>query len=157
VIHLVTTEYGYEGRARRDREAFRGKLNDEEIDRFIDATTGSTGIPSPITATGSAYFGLTFGVVKCTPASQPYPFEEKAWGIGATAGSGAGLVYTAYGSWDALFSEHRGYHAQGIADGGGILQINFFNSSAIPIGQYNGVTGGIDVFECGGKDTWQHT
>lgn len=140
------------------RHAFKGKLNDEEVERFIDATTGSaSGIPSPITATGSAYFGLIFGVVKCTPASQPYTFEEKAWGIGASAGSGAGLIYTAYDSWDAFFKNTAGYHAQGIADGGGILQINFFNSSAIPIGQYNGVAGGIGVFECGGKGTWQHT
>lgn len=139
------------------RKAFKGKLSDEEVQRFIDATTGGdSGIPSPITATGSAYFGLIFGVVKCEPGSEPYTFEEKAWGIGASAGSGAGLIYTAYESWDAFWQNTAGYHAQGIAEGGGILQINFFNSSAVPIGQYNGVAGGVGVFECGGKGSWQH-
>jgi hypothetical protein len=137
--------------------AFKGKLKDPEIPQFVDATTGASrglAVPAPITASASAYFGAIFGVVKCEPGHEPYLFEEYAWGIGASAGSGGGFLYTAYDSWDAFWEMTAGYHAQGIAEGGGILQINFFNSSAVPIGQYNGVAGGIGVFECGGSGRW---
>lgn len=144
------------------RDALKPKLPDEQVEHFINATTGQApglGVPAPITCNGSLYFAVLYGVVHCQPtdpATYPWTFDQDSWGIGVSAGSGAGLLYTAYDSWDAFFRNTAGYHAQGIAEGGGILQINFFNSDAVPIGQYNGVAGGIGVFECGNSGTWRH-
>lgn len=141
------------------RRAFSGKLKDSQIDEFLKSVTSAgVGVPSPIKAKGSVYFGLVYGIVSCEPLDERYKlykFDESAWGIGAVAGSGAGVMYTAYENWDAFFKLTTAYHAQGIAEGGGILQINWFNGSGIPIGQFNGVVGGIGAFECGGSGKWK--
>lgn len=149
--------------------AFKGKLNDEVIQNFLDATTGreaaartqlKVGAPAavkvatPMKATGSLYFALLYGIISCKPFHSPYCFEESSWGIGATAMSSGGILYTAYENWDDFWKLTTAYHAQGIAEAGGIFQINFFNNKAQPIGQFDGVAGGIGVFECGGSGKW---
>ena len=141
--------------------AFKGKLKDNEIQSFLEATTGSkttaaitAKVPAPITATGSLYFIAIYGVISCKPSHEPYYFEESSWGIGATAMSAGGVLYTAYERWDDFWNLTTAYHAQGIAEAGGIFQINFFNNKAVPIGQFDAVAGGIGVFECGGSGKW---
>jgi hypothetical protein len=66
-----------------------------------------------------------------------------------------GFMYTAYETWDAFFNNVTSAHVQGIAVEGGILQINWFNASGTPVGQFNGVAGGIGLLEAGGEGKWQ--
>ena len=133
-------------------EAFQGKLKDNEVEHFLDATVLSDE-PLTITAMGSLYFLAVYGVISCEPSKYPYKFEESSWGLGATALSAGGVIYTAYDSWDAFFKNTTGYHAQGIAKAGGFLQITFLKKLT-PIGQFNAVAGGIGVFEVGGNGKW---
>lgn len=150
-------------------KAFKGKMKDEVIQSFLDATTGrdesapaklkagtlaTVKAATPMKATGSLYFALLYGVISCKPFHSPFVFEESSWGIGATAMSSGGVLYTAYEQWDDFWNLTTGYHAQGIAEAGGIFQINFFNKQCVPIGQFDGVAGGIGVFECGGRGKW---
>lgn len=134
-------------------KAFTGRVKDDEVNRFLDAMV-STKVPPPIGATASLTF-LIYGVVKCEPRDKPWMFDENVWGAGASAISSVGFMYTAYENWDAFFTLTTGFHVQGIAYEGGIFQINWFNKSGVPIGQFNGAAGGIALFEAGGKGTWK--
>ena len=136
------------------REAFKGKVSDQEIENFLESIRGDK-VPEPITASGSLYFIGIYGVITCTPQNKPYYFEKSAWGIGAAATKAEGLLFTAYNTWDGLWHNTTGYHAQGIAEGGGILQITFFNKKSIPIGQFNSVAAGFGIFEAGGSGKWK--
>ncbi len=149
-------------------KAFAGKLEDSDIHNLLASLPASnflssavvtnpddatlSGTPTKI-ASASIYFGLVFGVISCEVDNKK--FEAYSWGIGASALVSKGILYTAYDSWDALFQETCYYHAQGIAEAGGIFQISFMNSSHIPVGQFNGVAGGIAVFEVGGVGHWK--
>ena len=135
-------------------KALKGKVKDDELHKLIGLGTAA-GVPAPIRATGSLWATVIYSGMKCEPNDFPYFFDEGAWGLGLGIVSTGGILYTAYESWDAFWRETAGYHAQGIAEGGGILQFNFFNSSAVPVGQFNGVAGGIGAFEFGGKGKWQ--
>ena len=129
----------------------------DEVNQFLDKMASSS-VPAPIAATASLTFALFYGVVKCEPRPDPYNvwiYDEDVWGVGAAAISTIGLMYTAYESWDAFFSLTTAFHVQGIAEGGGIFQINWFNKSGTPVGQYNGAAGGIGVFEAGGSGKWK--
>jgi hypothetical protein len=106
-------------------------------------------------ASASIYFGLVFGIITCEVDGKK--FEVHAWGIGASALTSKGIIYTTYDSdsWDAFFEETRFYHAQGVAEAGGIFQITFMDADHIPTGQFNGVAGGIALFEVGGGGRWK--
>jgi len=127
-----------------------------EVQSFLKKIE-STSVPAPISATASLTFALFYGVVKCEPRGKPYVYDEDVWGVGAAAISSIGLMYTAYDSWDAFFANTTAFHVQGIAEAGGIYQINWFNKSGTPIGQFNGAAGGIGVFEAGGSGKWKKT
>ncbi len=133
-------------------KAFQGKLDNYHIESLLELQKSEES--SVITATGSLYFALFYGVISCNPSDYPYEFEESSWGLGGSAISSAGVMYTAYESWDNFFHMTTGYHAQGIADAGGLFQITFFNGLS-PIGQFNAVSGGIGVFEVGGNGKWK--
>lgn len=126
------------------------------VDDFVDKIEG-TSVPAPISATASVTFFAIYGVLKCEPRGQSYKFDSDFWGAGATAVSSVGLMYTAYETWEAFFKNTTAFHVQGIASGGGILQVNWFNKSAVPIGQFNGAAGGLGVLEAGGAGKWKHT
>ena len=134
--------------------AFKGKVKDDEVNRFLDAIASSA-VPAPIGATASLTFAAIYGVVKCEPRGQPWEFDADVWGVGAAAISSVGFMYTAYENWDAFFSLTTAFHVQGIAVEGGIFQINWFNESGVPIGQFNGAAGGMAVFEAGGSGKWK--
>lgn len=144
--------------------AFKGKVDDNDVQKLlnclrtdeVEPVKGLQGInvPEPAEAKAELYTVAVYGYVKCNPTHLPYYFEANHWGLGLAAMHSYGFMYTAYENWDALFSETRGYHAQGIAEGGGILQITWFNGKHVPIGQFNAAAGGIGVFEVGGKARW---
>lgn len=134
------------------RESLKGTISDEAIETFIKAVD-TTSSESCSTATGSIYFGLIFGVVTCTPGHYPYYFEERTWGLGVSALGSAGLLCSSYGMED-LFASTTGFYAQGIAKGGGVFQVTFFDDE-LPIGQYNAVAGGVAAFGAGGSGKWR--
>lgn len=142
-------------------KALTGKVKDEDIRKLLDRMpeekdiSVNLGVPGPAEAKAELYNVGIFGYVKCVPTHLDHEFEANHWGIGGAIMSSYGSMYTAYDSWEVFFSETRGYHAQGITAGGGILQINWFNGSGVPVGQFNSVAGGIGVFEVGGKGNWK--
>ena len=138
----------------RGLRGLRGVADDDEIKEF-QKKLASDNVPAPISASASLTFALFYGVIKCEPKAQPWRFDEDVWGVGAAAIASVGFMYTAYDNWDAFFRNTTAFHVQGITDGGGIYQINWFNRSGTPIGQYNGAAGGIAAFEAGGAGKWK--
>ncbi|WP_271078369.1 hypothetical protein [Aurantiacibacter sp. MUD61] len=133
-----------------------GKAVGEDQAREFVAKMASESTPAPIGATASLKLAI-WGKISCEPDGKPYKFDQTVWGGPAYFCTSAGFLYTAYDSWDAFFSLTTSFHAQGIASGGGFLQINWFNKDAVPIGQFNGASGGAGVAEAGGKGGWSHT
>jgi hypothetical protein len=136
-------------------KVLQGKVKEDEMKRFMDSMMSrKRGIDIvAIGATASLTFALFYGVVKCEPRDKPWIFDEDVWGIGGAAIAAVGFMYT--DNWDALFSTTAAFHVQGIAKAGGIYQINWFNASGVPIGQFNGPAGGIAIFEAGGAGKWK--
>ncbi len=134
--------------------AFKGRVKEDEVNRFLETMASST-VPAPIGATASLTFALVYGVVKCEPRDKPWKFDSDVWGAGAAAISSVGFMYTAYENWDAFFTLTTAFHVQGVAEAGGIFQINWFNKGGVPIGQFNGAAGGIALFEAGGGGKWK--
>lgn len=143
------------------RNALLGKVKDEEVQKLLErmpehaVLQAMVGVPSPAEAKAELWTVAIYGYVSCTPTSLDHTFEANHWGIGLNASTSYGFMYTAYDSWEGLFTETQGYHAQGIQDAGGILQINWFNGSGTPVGQFNGVAAGLGVFEVGGSGRWK--
>ncbi len=131
----------------------RGRANDEQIQKFL-TELASASVPDPIGATASLNIAV-WGKVTCEPDGQPWKYDNSVWGGPAYFGASVGFMYTAYNSWDAFFREVTSCHCQGIADAGGILQINWFNAGGTPVGQFNGAAGGIGLVEAGGAGKWQ--
>lgn len=134
-------------------KALQGRVSEDEVRKYLE-TMSNDGSPAPIGAEGSVNL-LVWGKCKCYPDGLPWQYDNTIWGGPAYSGSGVGFMYTAYTTWDAFFNNVTSCHAQGIASGGGILQINWFNASGTPVGQFNGAVGGIGVFEAGGEGKWQ--
>ena len=121
-------------------KVLKGKIKDEEITNFVN-TIVSAKAAKPILATASLAMGLVFSIVHCEPKEKRWVFNEEIWGIGVAGITSVGLMYTAYGKWETFFKETTAFHVQGVSDGAGLLQITWFNSKGIPIGQFNGPAG----------------
>src|SRR5215471_16873823 len=134
-------------------KALRGCVEEDEVRRFL-AKAASVSVPAPIGASASLKIAV-WGKLGCDPDGQPWKYDITVWGGPAYFGESVGFMYTAYETWDDFFRNVTGAHAQGIAVEGGILQINFFNSSGVLVGQFNGVAGGIGLVEAGGEGMWQ--
>lgn len=134
--------------------ALKGKVKEEELDQLLEHME-KLGGPGTIEAKAGIIFVGIYGNVECKPKNQPWEFDQSVWGIGAAGFTCLGLMYTAYDNWHAFFTQTTGFQAQGIADGGGIFQITWFNNSGTPIGQFNGAAAGLGVFEVGGKGKWK--
>ncbi|HYN95019.1 MAG TPA: hypothetical protein VES42_14315 [Pilimelia sp.] len=134
-------------------EALKDRIEPAEVQKFLDQIV-SAGVPSPLGATASANIAV-WGKVECDPDGQPWTYDATIWGGPAYFGTSVGFMYTAYESWDDFFRSVTGVHVQGIASGGGILQINWFNESGTPVGQFNGAAGAIGALEAGGSGGWQ--
>jgi hypothetical protein len=135
-------------------EALTPRVEADEVRKFLELAVG-LGTPEPIGATGSVNIAI-WGTVDCKPQSQPWKYNTEIWGGPAYFGTAVGVMLTAYDTWDAFFRNVTSVHTQGIAEGGGILQINWMNSSGVPCGQFNGAAGGIGLLEAGGSGRWVH-
>ena len=131
------------------------RLDASAVQKFLDEAAGPQA-PAPIGATAQVNIAI-WGKVNVDPDGQPWRYDQTIWGGPAYFGSSIGFMYTAYDNWDAFFRNVTSVHAQGIASGGGILQINWFNSNSTPVGQFNGAAGGIGLLEAGGSGGWTHT
>jgi hypothetical protein len=133
--------------------ALKGRVSEDDVRRFL-GKAASAGVPDPIGATASLKIAV-WGKLTCDPDGQPWKYDHTVWGGPAYIGDAVGFMYTAYESWDAFFRNVTSAHVQAIDAGGGILQINWFNKDATPVGQFNGVAGGVGVCEAGGSGGWQ--
>jgi hypothetical protein len=133
--------------------AMKARLEADEVQKFLDQAVSATA-PAPIGATATVNIAI-WGKVQCDPDGQPWKYDTTIWGGPAYFGSSIGFMYTAYDTWDAFFRNTSSVHVQGVTSGGGILQINWFNQSGTPVGQFNGVAGGIGLLEAGGSGGWQ--
>lgn len=112
---------------------------------------------SVLSAQASIIFVAIYGKLEVSKLPAPYAkktFSVDSWGLGASGGTSIGVMYTAYDDWSAFFSNVTSYHVQGIADGGGILQVNWFISNGTPVGQFNGAMAGAGGLEAGGPGKW---
>jgi hypothetical protein len=121
--------------------------------------------PERLAASGAAVLGakadltfiLFYGKLTVKPTTNPYTeycFDVDVWGAGGMAGSSIGFMYTAYDNWDAFFQNVTAYHVQGVSGAVGFLQVNWFNKSGTPVGQFNGGTLGGGALEAGGSGKW---
>lgn len=132
-------------------EALKGRVGEEEVRKFL--AEAATSVPNPIGATGTLNL-VVWGKATCDPDGQPWKWDTTVWGGPAYFGTGVGFMYTAYATWDEFFRNVNGIHCQGIASGGGILQFNWFKD-ALPVGQWNAVSGAIGLAEAGGSGKWE--
>lgn len=126
-----------------------------DLDANLSALTSAQAAPA-IGATASVKLAI-WGKIEVETDGQPWKYDETIWGGPAYVGSGVGFMYTAYETWDAFFRNVSSFHAQRVDAGGGVFQVNWFISNGTPVGQFNGVAGGVGVFEAGGAGTWKHT
>ncbi|MEM6793352.1 MAG: hypothetical protein AAF725_05190 [Acidobacteriota bacterium] len=133
-------------------KALGDRVDRKELDRFYDLVGSGSGA-EVLGATASLKI-FVWGVLHCEPYDKPYSFDAEVWGAGASAVESVGFMYTAYTEWGPFFRDTTAFHVQGAAVEGGVLQINWFRKDGLPIGQYNGVAGGIGAFEAGGAGTW---
>lgn len=136
-------------------KALRG-VDDAAATQFPEKLAAT--VPAPLSAKASIIFALFFGKLTVDGLPEPYQkwkYDVDVWGGGATGGTAIGLMYTAYDSWDAFFRNVTSFHVQAIAEGGGILQVNWFIANATPVGQFNGALGGLGALEAGGPGVWK--
>lgn len=122
---------------------------------FLNKAGGGT-VPPPISAEATIVMGIIYGNLNIKPLSEHTncKFNHDFWGIGAVGCESIGMMYTAYTSWDTFFKDVTSFHVQGIAEEVGFLQVNFFRHDALPIGQFNGIAGGVGAFEGGNAGKW---
>jgi hypothetical protein len=134
-------------------KALSGRVDEAEVQKFLREVTSATA-PAPIGATVDVKIAV-WGKLHCEPDGQPWTYDITIWGGPAYIGGAVGFMYTAYNSWDAFFRNVTSAHVQGIDVGGGILQVNWFIENGTPVGQFNGVAGGVGLVEGGGSGKWQ--
>jgi hypothetical protein len=131
------------------------QLGHDEVEKYLDQLT-SASVPAPIGADATVKLAI-YGNLLVDNLSAPYSkhvYNHTIWGGPAALATGTGFMYTAYNTWDAFFQNVTSCHVQGWGAPGGILQVNWFIANGTPVGQFNGVVGGIVVFEAGGAGTW---
>jgi hypothetical protein len=126
-----------------------------DAQEFLDKVTSSA-VPAPLMAQAwvALVIGGTLKVGKLGDPWSSWNYDSTIWGGPGCVGTAPGFMYTAYSSWDGFFRNVTSCHVQGISAGGGLLQINWFIANGTPVGQFNGVLGGIAAFEAGGAGKW---
>lgn len=126
------------------------------IDSYAKKLTATS---APVlSAKADIIFVVFYGNLTVKVLADPYKhkyFDVDTWGLGATGGAAVGMMYTAYDNWDAFFKNVTSYHVQGLSDGGGFLQINWFIKNGTPVGQFNGGMAGAGGIEAGGAGRWK--
>jgi hypothetical protein len=133
-------------------KALEGRVDEDAVRSFLKAAADGT--PSPIGATVSLKIAV-WGKIYVDPDGQPWKYDHTVWGGPAYVGDSVGFMYTAYDSWDAFWANVTSCHFQAIDVGGGILQVNWFIANGTPVGQFNGVAGGVGLVEGGGSGKWE--
>lgn len=131
-------------------------VDKDAAENFFTKLEGT--VPAPLGTKASLIFAAIYGNVTVQPTSGGYEnwiFDNSFWGIGAEGGGSIGFMYTAYDNWDAFFNNVTSFHVQSYAEGGGILQVNFFRGDGTPVGQYNGALAGEGVVEGGNAGKWK--
>jgi hypothetical protein len=126
------------------------------IDSYVENL--ATTLAPVLSAKANIIFALFYGNLTVKVNTDLYSNKSgdvDIWGIGAAGGTAIGMMYTAFDNWDAFFHEVTAYHVQGLASGGGVLQINWFTSNGMPVGQFNGAMGGAGGLQAGGAWTWK--
>lgn len=133
--------------------ALQPQVGEDEARSFVEKLS-SQSVPAPVGATASVNIAV-WGKCKCDPDGLSWKFDRTVWGGPAYSGSSVGFLYTAYEDWESFFRNVTSFHCQGIASGGGILQINWFIANGTPVGQFNGAAGGIGLLQAGAAGTWE--
>lgn len=131
-------------------------IDTAQIDSYAQKLAATTA--SVLSAKADIIFVAFYGNLTVKINTDPYKKKNgdvDVWGIGAAGGTAIGMMYTAYDNWDAFFNNVTSYHAQGLAEGGGVLQINWFISNGTPVGQFNGAMAGAGGLEAGGAWKWK--
>jgi hypothetical protein len=148
--------------------SYKGKIPDEGLSSLLEhmptvssavtkSAANSLGSPGSVSAKVNVAVAFVYGTVDCTIDSLRKNFHAEFWGLGLAGFASTGIMYTAYDSWEAFFANSHGYHAQGGGAAAGVVQVTWFNGNGTPVGQYNGVAGGVGAFEVGGKGSWSNT
>lgn len=141
-------------------KTYKDKVPQEVLDRILDLTPDvekvKTGLDAP---NSSAKVNVTaafiYGTVSCEIDSQHKRFDGTHWGIGLAGFAATGIIYTAYNDWQTFFNNATAYHIQSAGVAGGVVQVNWFNGSGIPVGQFDGIAGGAGAMEVGGSGSWK--
>ncbi len=135
------------------RKLLSRQFDDGEVQEFL--RQAGAAVPAPIGATVDVKIAI-WGKLHVEPDGQPWVYDITIWGGPAYIGGAVGVMYTAYETWDAFFRNVTSAHVQGIDVGGGALQVNWFDSKKVPVGQFNGLAAGAGLVEAGGSGKWQH-
>ncbi len=140
---------------------YKGKVSQEILDGIlaltpnVDNDANALGAPNAnaqVTVTSA----FIYGTVQCKIESLKKEFDGTHWGIGLAGFAATGVVYTAYNDWTAFFDNAKGYHVQSAGVAGGVVQINWFNGDGVPVGQFDGIAGGVGAMEVGGSGSWKN-
>lgn len=143
-------------------ETYKGKVSQEILDAILALTPDPNNDTNDLNApTANAEVTVTaafiYGTVQCKIDSLNKKFDGTHWGIGLAGFAATGVIYTAYTNWQAFFDNATGYHVQSAGVAGGIVQVNWFNASGVPVGQFDGVAGGLGAMEVGGSGSWKNS
>lgn len=140
--------------------ALEGKVCDTDLENLLKSMpTNFCKVDSAraVQAEASLFRPVIFARISCKLEGKPYRFEAQERGPGLHESIAVGILYHSYeneNAWDMFFREATSYHAQGIEEGRGIFQINWFRKDGVPIGQFNGVMVVPSIFELGGSGKW---
>lgn len=143
-------------------ETYKDKVSQEMLDGILDLTpnpdvnsaTNGLDIPNE-SAKVTVVAAFVYGMVYCDIDSLKKRFEGTHWGIGLAGFAATGMIYTAYDNWQSFFNNTKGYHVQSGGVAAGIVQVNWFNNDGVPVGQFNGIAGGVGIMEVGGSGSWK--
>lgn len=139
---------------------YQGKVPQEILDGIVNLvpdgrTDGALGAPNG-SATVTVAAAFIYGTVDCKIDSQKKQFRGTHWGLGLAGFAATGILYTAYNRWEDFFKNATGYHAQSAGVAGGIVQVTWFTREGLPVGQFNGIAGGVGALEVGGSGSWEN-
>ncbi|MDQ0363104.1 hypothetical protein [Breznakia pachnodae] len=152
-------------------ELFKDKITSDDIQTLLDCMPmvnnnellipeSSFSIPKVINSEVLITSSLGWSIIRVTPSDTQYQtwrMDERVWGTRIGSGVASGFIYTVYESYEAFFKYTTTYQLKSVNKYDDILQINWFNSSGLPIAQFNGVLEGGPILEIGGGCYWKNS
>lgn len=150
---------------------FKDKITDDDIQTLLDCMPtvknnemqfpdSNLSIPKVLRSEVLITNSLAWSIIRVTPSDEEYKnwiMDERVWGTRVGSGVATGFIYTVYETYEAFFKYTTTYQLQSIDEHKEILQINWFNSSGLPIAQFNGLYEGNPILEIGGGCHWKNT